>query len=78
MVARLLSDFDQCVGIELLHSLHEKAEKVVKDFDAPKYRKILTHSLPERDVRVFEGSILEEDWSDGDLIFANSTCFHLI
>ena len=73
--ARLLCDFDQCVGIELLHSLHMKAEKVVRDFDSPKYRNILSVSLPLRDVQVFEGSILEEDWSDGDLIFANSTCF---
>ena len=73
--ARLLCDFDQCIGIELLNSLHKKAEKVIRDFDSSKYRKILSYSLPSRDIRVFEGSILDEDWSDGDLIFANSTCF---
>ena len=73
--ARLLADFDQCIGIELLNSLHEKAVQVVGDFDKPKYRKILSHSVPSKDIRVYEGSILEEDWADGDLIFANSTCF---
>lgn len=24
---------------------------------------------------VFEGSFLDFDWSDGDVVFANSTCF---
>ena len=24
---------------------------------------------------MYHGSILERDWSDGDLVFANSTCF---
>ena len=75
--ARLLCDFDQCIGIEILSSLHEKAVKVVDGFDKPRFRNVLSVSVPSKDVKVYEGSILEDDWSDGDLIFANSTCFSL-
>jgi predicted esterase/SAM-dependent methyltransferase len=75
--ARLLCDFDQCIGVELLSSLHNKAVDVVRAFDEPRFRNALSVSLPQKDVKVYEGSILEEDWSDGDFIFANSTCFSL-
>ena len=27
------------------------------------------------DCQFSQGSILDEDWSDGDVVFANSTCF---
>lgn len=75
--ARLLCDFDECIGIEILSSLHEKAVKVVANFDQPRFRNVLSLSVPSKDVKVYEGSILEDDWSDGDFIFANSTCFSL-
>lgn len=75
--ARLLCDFDECIGIEILSSLHKKAVEVVNGFDQSRFRDVLSVSVPSKDVKVFEGSILEDDWSDGDFIFANSTCFSL-
>ena len=35
---------------------------------------MLGYSSPG-DCEFKEGSILEDDWSDGDVVFANSTCF---
>jgi SAM-dependent methyltransferase len=71
--ARLTRDFDKCIGIEILSSLHEAAEIVVQRFNE-KFRNFL--SLGENQtVSVYEGSFCDFDWSDGDLVFANSTCF---
>ena len=33
------------------------------------------NSAQSQQASVYEGSFLEYDWSDGDLVFANSTCF---
>lgn len=71
--ARLTRDFDRCVGVEILSSLHSAAEAVVRRFH-DHFAKHL--SLSEKQaVSVFEGSFCDFDWSDGDLVFANSTCF---
>jgi len=72
-VARFLHDFDSCVGIEILEGLHEAGEEVVQRYDEH-FRKYLACSSPG-DVKLVKGSVMKEDWSDGDLVFANSTCF---
>lgn len=72
--ARLTQDFSKCIGIEILKSLHTQASKIVKrykdDFEA-----YLSLSNKNQGAQVFEGSFLDFDWSDGDVVFANSTCF---
>lgn len=71
--ARLTRDFDKCIGIEILTSLHQAAQAVVRNYN-DRIKSYL--SLTEKqDVAVFEGSFCDFDWSDGDLVFANSTCF---
>lgn len=66
LIARLLSDFDECCGVEILRGLHEIALDVKGKFQD-------MGVLPS--VEFIHDSFLHYDWSDGDVIFANSTCF---
>lgn len=72
-VARLTQDFVKCLGVEILHGLHCQAAKIVDRFNAST-KQLLALGQPQY-AQVFEGSFLDYDWSDGDVIFANSTCF---
>jgi SAM-dependent methyltransferase len=73
-VARFLHDFARCKGVELLQGLHEAAAEVLSRYEKGAYRQFLAVSSPG-DVGLELGSILDCDWSDGDVVFANSTCF---
>jgi SAM-dependent methyltransferase len=73
MAARFAQDFGRCVGIEILETLHGQASKIADRFNK-KFRRYLSMSMSQH-VSVHHGSILEVDWSDGDVVFANSTCF---
>ena len=103
MVARLLHDFECCVGIEILSSLHCAASAVVDKFNEHYVELLASHgrvsppfsravspfvsretdsrlrdvqaSRQSQEVSVVHDSFLEQDWSDGDVVFANSTCF---
>lgn len=61
------------VGIELLPSLHRAAHEVAERYE--RVAEPLLASPPV--VKLYNGSITaqEYDWSDGSLVFANSTCF---
>ncbi|CBJ26518.1 conserved unknown protein [Ectocarpus siliculosus] len=72
-VARLTQDFTHCVGIEILQPLHTAAQLVTNRFNAH-VKRLLDRRCPQN-ASVFAGSFLEYDWSDGDCVFANSTCF---
>jgi SAM-dependent methyltransferase len=72
-LARLTQDFGRCVGIEILESLHIQGKKIVDRYNK-KYRNYLATGLSLQ-ASLHQGSLLEFDWSDGDVIFANSTCF---
>lgn len=77
-IARFLYDFDRCKGIEILENLHDAAVNVVDRYNA-EFRHVLSAGNSQ-DVAVFHGSLDPEDadfndWSDGDVVFANSTCF---
>jgi SAM-dependent methyltransferase len=71
--ARLTQDFGKCIGIEILEGLHSQARNVVDKYNT-KYRQVLC-STQNQHASVYVGSFLEYDWSDGDVVFANSTCF---
>mmetsp|Transcript_22134 Transcript_22134/g.43586 ORF Transcript_22134/g.43586 Transcript_22134/m.43586 type:complete len:335 (+) Transcript_22134:86-1090(+) len=73
-VARFLHDFGKCGGIEVLQGLHGAALEVKRRYESGPYADNLTVGNDD-DIDLREGSILEEDWSDGDVVFANSTCF---
>ena len=71
--ARLTQDFSKCIGIEILHSLHKQAEKILTRYQSD-FESYLALGQDQR-AGVFEGSFTDYDWSDGDVVFANSTCF---
>lgn len=71
--ARFAYDFERCIGIEILSSLHQQAAKIVDRYNSS-FKQQLALGQPQH-VSVFEGSFLDYDWSDGDVVFANSTCF---
>eukprot|EP00981_Chlorochromonas_danica_P012991 scaffold5636_cov159-Ochromonas_danica.AAC.12 len=72
-VARLTQDFSKCIGIEILHSLHCQAERIVRRYQE-QVAPLLSLGTSSY-AHAYEGSFLDFDWSDGDLVFANSTCF---
>jgi SAM-dependent methyltransferase len=71
--ARLTQDFKRCIGIEILSRLHMRAELIVNRF-TNKYNTYLCYG-GHHDVQVLNDSLIDYDWSDGDVVFANSTCF---
>ncbi len=76
--SRLMADFKSIRGIEILNGLHNAAEQIVQDFNSDAGDVGYKHNLAYQDagdMGVVEGSILDLDWTDGDIIFANSTCF---
>lgn len=78
-VAAFVFDFPRLVGIEILDGLHRASTEVLARFrgdrDAEGYRSLLDGAPPAQRVEFHRGSFLEFDWSDGDVVFANSTCF---
>jgi len=73
LAARFAYDFSKCIGVEILTSLHRQALTVLQRYES-KFKPHLAMGQSQH-VMVYEGSFLDYDWSDGDLVFANSTCF---
>lgn len=71
--ARITQDFGKCVGIEILQKLHSQARVIVDRYNTS-FRQMLC-STQNQHASVYAGSFLDYDWSDGDVVFANSTCF---
>jgi hypothetical protein len=53
--------------------LHKEADRIVKKYNTH-FKDQLALGQSQY-ASVFEGSFLDFDWSNGDLVFANSTCF---
>ncbi|CAM9175997.1 unnamed protein product [Scytosiphon promiscuus] len=71
--AVLAADFRCAVGIEVLGGVFRASTRIFK-----RYRKLVEPVLGSPAViELLHGSFLDRacDWSDGDLVFANSTCF---
>lgn len=64
-IARILHDFDECVGVEILHNLHRASASLRLPADV----------LSRESLGFVRASFLDYDWSDADVAFANSTCF---
>jgi len=77
--ASLLHPFDKCVGIELLRSLHSMSMEVLNKWtECIEADDKLRSYISGRQVIFIQGSMLDSssiDWTDGDIVFANSTCF---
>jgi len=71
--ARLTQDFGKCIGIEILEGLHNQAFGITHKYNTH-FRQVLCSSQRQH-AAVYMGSFLEFDWRDGDVVFANSTCF---
>ena len=71
--AVLTQDFGRCVGVEVLSGLHARASSIAKRFDES-FREYLSYGARHA-VRVHLDSLERFDWADGDVVFANSTCF---
>jgi SAM-dependent methyltransferase len=67
--AEMLHDFQKLVGVEILDGLYEASVGVLQ-----KFRETRPSSSTKR-IEFHRADFLEFDWSDGDLVFANSTCF---
>jgi SAM-dependent methyltransferase len=72
-VARLTQDFSKCLGVEILQGLHQQSQRIVDRFNVG--TKAILSVGQSQYAQVFEGSFLDFDWADGDVVFANSTCF---
>ena len=71
--ARMTQDFSRCIGIEILSGLHDQAFHITQRYNQS-FRHLLDGGQRQH-AAVYKGSLLEYNWSDGDVVFANSTCF---
>ena len=73
--AALLHDFDEVLGIEILEDLCALCEGLRARWEGH-----VSRALPEAKratrVRFQNGDASVMDWSFGDVVFANSTCFN--
>lgn len=73
-LAHLLYDFSHCKGIELVEPLYEASHQVSKMYES-EIRPTILDKVDDRKVTLIQGNFLEQDISDADVIFMNSTCF---
>jgi len=71
--SRFTQDFSKCVGIELLESLHKMSNQVHAKYEKD-FQQILSSKV-NKTCEFYLDNLLDFDWSDGDVVFANSTCF---
>ncbi len=70
-----LCDFKEFIGIELIHNLHEISVDVISSFQDT----IGMRHIENPKFKLLRGSFLNiasYDWTDADLVLANSTCFN--
>lgn len=76
IAAAVLHGFDYCIGIEILEGLYTTSQQIMQVYDNIG-RTQLGRAI-DTVVEVKHGDILDvgvKDWRNGDLVFANSTCF---
>jgi SAM-dependent methyltransferase len=66
--AATLCEFEQIRGLEILQSLHQAALQILAKYKALQPTRASKIQLKRAD-------ILKSNWDDGDVVFANSTCF---
>ena len=72
--ALLAHDFNAVVGIEILVDLHNVAQDIHEYWDS-EIKKPLPLKKQETIVKFLNGDCSYIDWSYGDIVFANATCF---
>lgn len=74
ILAHLLFDFSETIGIELLDTLYEASAQVLERFKK-EIEPTLDPKLAKKKLTLLHGSFLDIDFKNADLIFINSTCF---
>ena len=69
LTACLMHPFDKCMGIELLDNLFHQSTLMKAEYDKTCKGKSFPKFIVE------QGNMLDIDWSEADLVLANSTCF---
>ena len=74
VAACLMHPFERAYGIEILRGLYEESLKV-KERWVSEVLPQLDHDTPIDFIQGDATDFAVHDWSDGDVLFANSTCF---
>ena len=76
-IAALNSNFQSCIGIEIMSTLHTLALQSLESWKSAQQR-FPSSSFHQTQIEFLHGSFLDLklfDWTIGDLVFANSTCY---
>ena len=77
VAAAILHNFDTCYGIEILEGLYTMSLDVVASYNS-KGKAALNVRDNHTEIIMLNGDMLDpefKDWSDADVVFANSTCY---
>lgn len=75
-LAALLHDFKRCSGIEILNGLYTASTEVLKKWNSDYAPKSTTgKGVGGPEITLHHSDFRLIDFSDGDVVFANSTCF---
>jgi SAM-dependent methyltransferase len=70
----LLFPFSKTVGIEILPTLYQASKTILEKYEKEVRPKILEKKNQQK-IEFILGDFLKIDFSDADVVFANSTCF---
>ncbi|MSU75404.1 MAG: hypothetical protein EXS55_02745 [Candidatus Magasanikbacteria bacterium] len=75
IAAAMLGNFTHVLGVELLTELHHAAKKILFRFNKTARPHLAAHN---RGVVVdyIHKDLFDHDWSDGDVVFMQTTCFN--
>ena len=75
IAAATLGSFDKCIGVEYLQALVDASLDAKRRFDGHRVSKIPFSSSAVDFVQADVTDLTAYDWSDADVLYANSTCF---
>jgi SAM-dependent methyltransferase len=75
MMAALMFPFAKTVGVEILKDLHGTAESIKARFDT-EIKPHLDNYPKDQEIEFINGDFLQVDFSQADVVFAHSTCYH--
>lgn len=74
ILAHLLFDFSEAIGIEFVDSLYDASLKVKQRYES-EIKPSLEQYVGDKQINFILGDFLNQDLSNADVIFMNSTCF---
>lgn len=75
ILAHLLFDFYSSTGIEILEGLYDVSRGVLAHYNL-EFRDQSDEEKQNEKIEIIHGDLLEEDFSDGDVLFTHCTCFY--